>query len=461
MKIISHGAAGVVTGSCHQIITDCSNFLIDCGMFQGDKELTRLNYRNFDFHPEEIDFLIVTHGHIDHIGLIPKLVKAGFRGPVYTTPATADLIPVMLMDAAFIQEKDTEHENRRRLRQGKEPREPLYTRQDVESAVKSIKPMPYEEKHTISDELSFRLRDAGHVIGSAIVELFLTLGNKETKLVFSGDLGQRNVPIIEDPTFIMKADYVYMESTYGNRLHKRPKPRREELLDAVRDTYARGGKLLIPSFALERTQELLYLLSDLKTKEPDFPNLKVYLDSPLAIKITEVFRNHPDIYDEEARSRKDKPFDFPGLIISETPQDSMRINHSKEPCIVIAGSGMCTAGRIRHHFKHSLWDERTTVLFVGYQAPGTLGRIILDGAKTVRMMGMEIAVNAEIRRIGSFSAHGDRDDLINWLEAFEEKPKKVFLIHGEESEMKKFALRLREQGFAVEIPRRGEVSLEL
>ena len=457
MKITSHGAARVVTGSCHQVQLADSSFLIDCGMFQGGKDLNRLNYQPFAFNPRDIDFLIVTHGHIDHVGLIPKLVKQGFRGSIYTTPATADLLPVMLMDAAFIQEKDTQHENRRRMRQGKDPREPLYRMDDSKKASKLVVPLAYNDSLKISEEVTVRFRNAGHVIGSAIVELFLTESADagETKVVFSGDLGQWDTPIIEDLDFIWNADYVFMESTYGNRLHDKPKPRREELLDAVKDTYARGGKLLIPSFALERTQELLYLLSDLKSNEPDFPSVNVYLDSPLAIKITEVFRNHPDIYDEDARARKDKPFDFPGLICTETASESMKINASKDPCIVIAGSGMCTAGRIRHHLKHGLWDDRNTILFVGYQAPGTLGRVILDGADMVRMMGLEMAVKAEVRRIGSFSAHADRDDLIAWLEAFREKPKKVFLIHGEGKVIEEFAEVLQDRGFRTGIPRRG------
>lgn len=461
MKITPHGAARVVTGSCHQVQIGDSNFLIDCGMFQGSKELNRLNYQSFPFNPRNIDFVIITHAHIDHCGLIPKLVKKGFRGNIYSSPATADLLPVMLADAAFIQEKDTEHENRRRQRQGKEIREPLFRMEDAEQAEKQVVPLPYGESLKINDEVTFRFRDAGHVIGSAIVELFLSevleSGIKEeTKVVFSGDLGQWDAPIIEDPSYIWNADYVFMESTYGDRLHEKRMPRKEQLYDIVMSTYKRGGKLLIPSFALERTQELLYLLSELKTERADFPDINIYLDSPLAIKITKVFRDHPDIYDEDARARTDEPFDFPGLICSETAKESMRINASEDPCIVIAGSGMCTAGRIRHHLKHGLWDSRNTVLFVGYQAPGTLGRVILDGADEVRMMGLTIAVKAEIARIGSFSAHADRDDLIRWLEAFREKPRKVFLVHGEGKTMDGFAQLLKTKGFEAEVPKRGD-----
>ena len=455
MKITSHGAARVVTGSCHQVQLEGTNFLIDCGLFQGGKDLNKLNYEGFPFKPSEIDFVIITHGHIDHCGLLPKLVKKGFHGEIYTTPATADLLPIMLGDSAFIQEKDTEHENRRRLRMGQKPREPLYTTEDADKIPPLLRELPYGESMKINDEVTIRFRDAGHVIGSAIVELFLKEKNHETKVVFSGDLGQWDVPIIEDPSFIWNADYVFMESTYGDRLHGERKPRKELLFEQIMNTYNRGGKLLIPSFALERTQELLYLLSELKTERPDFPDINIYLDSPLAIKITKVFRDHPELYDEEARSRTDKPFDFPGLICTTTAAESMKINASDDPAIVIAGSGMCTAGRIRHHLKHGIWDPKNTVLFVGYQAPGTLGRIILDGASEVRMMGLTLAVKAEIAKISSFSAHADRDDLLRWLKAFREKPQKVFLVHGEGKIIDKFSVFLNEQGFNTGIPTRG------
>jgi len=455
MKITCHGAARVVTGSCHQVQTISENFLIDCGMFQGGKDLNRLNYESFRFNPEDLDFVIVTHGHIDHCGLLPKLVKHGFNGTIYATPATADLLPIMLADAAFIQEKDTEHENRRRLRMGQMPREPLYTTDDADKVTPLIKEISYGETLKISEDLEFRLMDAGHVIGSAIVELFVNEDGKKKKVVFSGDLGQVDAPIIEDPTEIEKADYVFIESTYGNRLHDKHAPRKEQLLEIVKETWAKGGKLLIPSFALERTQELLYILSELKTTEKSFPDIKIFLDSPLAIKITEVFRDHPEIYDKEAKNRTDEPFNFPGLTLSVTAQDSMKINDLDEPAIIIAGSGMCTAGRIRHHLKHGIWDSKNTVLFVGYQAPGTLGRIILDGAKEIRMMGMTLAVNADIRKIGSFSAHADKNGLIRWLNAFSRKPEKVFLIHGEGKVMEEFAADLSEKGFTAEIPKRG------
>ena len=456
MQITSHGAAGFVTGSCHLVEANSSRFLIDCGMYQGNKAMNRLNYEPFGFDPKSIDFVINTHGHIDHCGLLPKLVKHGFSGTIYASPATADLLPIMLEDSAYIQEKDTEHENRRRLRKGQEPRQPLYTSADVEKTVSLIQVIDYNESMQANHGVTFRLRDAGHVIGSSIVEVFVKEdGAQETKTVFSGDLGQWDVPIIEDPTFIWNSDYVFIESTYGDRVHQKVRPRKKELFEHIVRTYERGGKLLIPCFALERTQELLYVLSALKNEEQDFPPVNIYLDSPLAIKITEVFKKHPDTYDEEARARTDQPFDFPGLVCTPSVDESRRVTTMDDPAIVIAGSGMCTAGRIRHHLKHGIWDQRNTVLFVGYQAPGTLGRILLEGAEEIRMMGSEFVVKAEIASIGSFSAHADKDELTNWLTSFKEKPETVFLIHGEQQTLETFSASLNQLGFNTAIPQKG------
>ena len=461
MHVTCHGAAGTVTGSCHLVETSSSRFLIDCGMFQGNKTTTRINYEPFPFDPGTIDFVISTHAHIDHCGLLPKLKKHGFTGPVYASPATADLLPVMLADAAYIQEKDTEHENRRRQRKGQPPREPLYDREDAEQLTRQIEVLNYNTSIEVSDEVTFRFRDAGHVIGSAIVELYVREGEGEIKTVFSGDLGQWDVPIIEDPTYIWNADYVFVESTYGDRSHLRLGSRKEQLYRQIINTYHRGGKLMIPCFALERTQEILYCLSELKNEMADFPPMDVYLDSPLAIKITEIFKKHPDLYDEEARARTDKPFDFPGLICTPSADESRRVNRMKEPAIIIAGSGMCTAGRIRHHLKHGVWDPRNTVLFVGYQAPGTLGRLLLDGVEEIKMMGETFAVKADIARIESFSAHADQKELIGWLSAFKEKPKRVFLIHGEKQTLEAFDYSLKKIGFETEIAVRGSrISLD-
>jgi metallo-beta-lactamase family protein len=456
MTIISYGAAETVTGSCHLIEIESLNFIIDCGLFQGGKNLNKLNYEDFLFNPENLDFVILTHSHIDHCGLLPKLVKCGFSGHIYATEITADLLSIMLQDTAYINEKDTEHENRRRLRQGKEPREPLYKMEDVEKTMPLVKGYNYNKEIKINDNVTFCFRDAGHILGSAIIELFITENNKEKKIVFSGDLGQKSVPIIQDPSLISTADYVYIESTYGDRIREEKEPRKEVLFQYIKKTIERGGKLLIPSFALERTQELLYILSELKKDNHDFPDINIYLDSPLAIKITEVFKKHPEVYDEEAASRKDNPFDFPGFICTPSVSESIALNNLDKPAIIIAGSGMCNGGRIRHHFKHGIWDAKNTVLFIGYQAIGTLGRIILDGTKEIKMMGSTFAVKAEIARINSFSAHADQSGLTNWLKAFTDQPEKVFLVHGEKDAIKNFSIHLDRQGFNTVIPQREE-----
>ena len=456
MQITSHGAAQVVTGSCHRVETEEFNFLIDCGMFQGGKELARRNYTPFDFNPKDLDFMILTHGHIDHCGLIPKLVKQGFSGKIYTSPATADLVPIMLRDAAFIQEKDTEHENKRRTREGLPSRDPLYTMEDAEKVLPLVSPLEYKTPLSLGDSLEFILQDAGHVIGSAIVELLITEKRNLRKIVFSGDLGQNDVPIIEDPTLIEKADYIFIESTYGDRLHDTRFPRDKQLLDIIKKTINRGGKVFIPSFALERTQELLYTLSELQTANGDFPNVPIYLDSPLAIKITEVFKNHSEVYDAQAKARKDHPFSFPNLKCTPETEDSKDISKSDDPSIVIAGSGMCTAGRIRHHIRHGIENPKNTVLFVGYQAPGSLGRVLLDGVKEIRMMGRLFDVKAEIQRIGSFSAHADQNGLTQWLQAFKPKPDKVFLVHGEEKSIENFSKHLTALGFITGVPEQNK-----
>ncbi len=454
MQIISHGAAKIVTGSCHQLSSGEKNILIDCGMFQGNKDIVRLNYSEFDFNPADIDAVIITHGHIDHCGLLPRLVKKGFKGTIFTSNATADLIPVMLADSAFIQERETEDENRRRMRKGQEPREPLYTREDAEKVTPLIRPFPYKQQFTAAREFECIFRDAGHVIGSAIVEIKVKSSGK--KIVFSGDLGQFNVPIIEDPTFIDDADYVFIESTYGDTVREKLIPRDDELFEYIKETIGRGGKLLIPSFALERTQELIYSISRLKQEKKDFPKVPVYLDSPLAIKITEVFKKHPEIYDTEAKNRHDDPFDFPGFIMTPETEQSKSITKSNSPCIVIAGSGMCNAGRIRHHIRHGIEDKQNRLLFVGYQAPGTLGRILLDGEKNIKMMGRQFTVRADIARISSFSAHADQSELVRWLDGFKTRPEKVFLVHGEEDTISVFQKFLAGKGYNTDVPVKGK-----
>ncbi len=449
MRVTSYGAARRVTGSCHLAEGKNNTFLIDCGMYQGSKSEVRKNYEPFQFDPTTIDFMIVTHAHIDHCGLVPKLVSQGFHGAIYCSSPTASLLPIMLMDSAHIQEQDTMHENTRRQRKGLPPRDPLYTQEDVEKVLPLITPIPYKAVQDLGED-SFLLHDAGHIIGSSIVEY----KEGEYTTIFSGDIGQWDAPIVEDPTLLQTGDYVYIESTYGNSLHESPTPRTEALGKVIQETYDAGGKLYIPCFALERTQEILFSINKL-IQQGKFPDQKVYLDSPLAIKATQVFRDHTEVHDEETRMYE-KPFDFPQLVCSMTVEDSISLNKLKEPAVIIAGSGMCNAGRIRHHLKHGLWDPKNTLLFVGYQAHGTLGRIILDGHKMVKMMGIEVAVRCRVDRLESFSAHGDRDDLIHWLEGFNPKPKKVVLIHGDSDTLEEFRHTLERKGFFVTIAEDSE-----
>ena len=451
MKLHFLGAAKIVTGSCYLLEVGGKKILVDCGMFQGVKEITRLNYRNFRFKPSEISYILLTHAHIDHSGLLPKLVKEGFRGKIISTSATKDLCNIMLVDSAYIHEKDTEHENKRRAREDLAPRKPLYTQKDAQETMHFFKTVEYNKFFKIDDLIEVCFRDAGHIVGSSIIEVYA----ERKKIVFSGDLGQRDTPIVRDPTPIHDADYVLVESTYGDRIHEDVSKRNERFLDFIKKTYNKGGRLLIPSFAVERTQELLYALKGF-VKFGEMPHENVYLDSPLAIKATEIFKKHHEVFDVEAR-KKNHPFSFPGLIYSEKTEDSIRLNDLNEPCIIIAGSGMCNGGRIRHHLRHGISNEKNTVLFVGYQAEGTLGRVILEGAERIRMMGMELDVKAEIDKINGFSAHADSKDLVWWINGFRKKPKKVFIVHGEERSSLALKKNIKKLGFKAYIPYLGQV----
>jgi len=452
MKLTFCGAAQMVTGSCYLLEVEGQKSLVDCGMFQGPKDIMRLNFEPFPFDPKKISRVFLTHAHIDHSGLLPKLVSAGFKGEIIATPATIDLCKVMLLDSAEIHVRTTEEENRRRQRHGQKPRKPLYDLEQAKACFPLFKAVDYDKVYEYG-VVKVRYQDAGHIIGSAIIELFAG----EKKIVFSGDLGEWDSPIVKDPTLIEEADYLLIESTYGDRLHEDVVGREEKLLKYAKETHEAGGKLMIPSFAVERTQELLYTIRKL-VGLGKFPKEPVYLDSPLAIKATEVFKNHPECYDMDARKSKD-PFDFPGLEYTPKVKDSMRLNESSKPFVVIAGNGMATAGRIRHHFKHGLWNPKNTVLFVGYQAEGTLGRLLLEGAKTVRMMGMELIVKAGVKKIDGFSAHSDYRGLLRWAKGFIDRPE-TFVVHGESKSSESLKKKLEKEGFRCHIPSRGE-SVEL
>lgn len=446
MKLTFCGAAGTVTGSCHLLEIEDLKILLDCGMFQGGSEADEMNYEQFSFNPSDIDILILSHAHIDHSGRIPQLVKRGFKGKIITSAPTLELCKIMLPDSAFIQESEAEWRNRKRQRAGKNTVEPLYTVKDAEASLELFSPVEYNKLINISPTVTIRIKDAGHILGSAMVEMWIREKGEEFKLVYSGDLGNKDVPIMNDPTVIENADYVIMESTYGDRTHKDTQNKTLALLDIITDTIERGGNVVIPSFAVERTQEILYVLNMLKeSKSSKIKNVPVYVDSPLAINATRIFQSFLPYMDAETQSfikEGDNPFDFPNLIFTQTAEESKAINSMEGSSIIISASGMCEAGRIKHHLKHNLWREESSVVFVGYQAKNTLGRRIRDGEKTVKIFGEEIGVRCKIFSIDGFSGHADQDGLLDWIGAFGKKPAKVFLVHGEETALSELSRRI-------------------
>ncbi|MBI2472923.1 MAG: MBL fold metallo-hydrolase [Planctomycetes bacterium] len=447
MKITCIGAARTVTGSCYHIQTKDANILVDCGAFQGTKDTEKRNEEPFPFHASKIQYLVLTHAHIDHSGLIPKLAKDGFKGKILATSATMDLCGVMLLDSAHIHERDAEWENKRRLRAGKPPIKPLYTIQEAADSLAYFQGIVYNKIIDLGNGIRVRFQDAGHILGSAIVELWVKNDTCEKKLIFSGDLGQKNLPLIKDSTPIDEGDFVFIESTYGNRKHKGMTETIDELAQAVSESLKSGGNVIIPAFAVGRTQDILYILNKL-SREGKLNHLRVFVDSPMAMQATRITLKHPECLDKETLELM-QTGQFPGsslaLKFTESVEDSMAINRIKSSAIIIAASGMCEAGRIRHHLKHNLWRSECSVIFVGYQAAGTLGRRIIEGAKEVRILGEEIAVNARIYTIGGLSAHADRNELLDWLGKFKKKPQRVFVMHGEEETALGFAETIREQ----------------
>ena len=427
------GAAGEVTGSCYLVETPFVRFLVDCGMFQGGRQADAKNRMEFSFKPDEIDFLVLTHGHIDHSGLIPKLCKDGFRGPIYTTDATAELLSIMLRDSAHIHESSAERENRKRKNRNNQIN-PLYTLSDAKKSLDQIVPQNYDVEFSPHEGVRICMQEAGHILGSAILEIWITLQGQTQKIVFSGDLGQPGRPILRDPKYIQNTDYLVVESTYGDRLHKELGPSLDELVEAIDNTIVTGkGNIIVPAFAVGRTQELIYYLYSL-TKKKTVQNLIVFLDSPMAQSVTKLTRRHIELFDKEGKELADW-YDNHGnqmtLKFTESVQESMAINTIRSGAIIISASGMCNAGRILHHLRHGLGNRDNTVLITGYQAYGTLGRRLVDGAKSVRIFGDEIPVRARIITIGGFSAHADQKAILDWLGGFESSPKQVFITHGE------------------------------
>lgn len=452
MKIHFCGAASGVTGSCHLITTKNHKILLDCGQFQGGKAQEALNYELFPFNPSEIDYVILSHAHIDHCGRIPLLVQRGFKGVIYCTDATADLVDVMLKDSGYIHEKEAEWKNRKAERAGKPLVKPLYTYNDAVESLKYIKPVLYDQLIELNEDMKVVFNDAGHILGSSIVELWVSEDDNVSKLVFSGDLGVKGRPILRDPVIIKKADYVIMETTYGNRLHEQNTKSIEDLMNIVVKTIKRGGTVVIPSFAVGRTQELIYEFNRFYEEREEYrkilENLMVYVDSPMATTATEVFRKNAQVFDEETKKyilNGNNPLDFKNLKFTRTTEESQYLNMDQHPKVIISASGMCEAGRIRHHLKHNLWNPKSSIVFVGYQAEGTLGRMLVEGADSVMLFGEEIHVNAEIYNLEGFSGHADRDGLLSWLSGFREKPSEIFLVHGEAESKLEFAKIIKQE----------------
>jgi len=460
MKLTFFGAAHAVTGSCHCLEVNGKKILIDCGLQQGRDEH---DGNALDFAPNYIDYVLVTHAHIDHSGRLPLLVKQGFQGRIFTTRLTAQLLSIMLRDSAHIQEGDAQWKNQKGKRAGIEAVEPLYTVADAEAALKMLTRVGYGETFDLCEGVKVRFTDAGHLLGSSIVEIWATEAGVTKKIVFSGDLGNVDQPIIRDPSFVTEADYLVMESTYGDRNHEAPESYTEALAELIDSVFSKGGNIVIPSFAVGRTQELLYFLREIKMKglvrtRPDFT---VCVDSPLAAEATRIYSGDLHGYlDEEAIAVLQSGvnlFTFPGLILSQTVEESRALNDDPTPKIIISASGMCDAGRIRHHLKHNLWRPECAVVFVGYQGEGTLGRRLLEGAKTVKLFGEEIAVRARIVNFKGLSSHADRDHLLAWAEHFAPAPRQVFVVHGDGDVSERFAEALTQRGIPAHAPLYEEV----
>lgn len=456
MKLTFLGACRQVTGSAILLETKHERILIDGGLYQERPYLER-NWLPFPVEPSSLDAIILTHVHLDHCGLLPKIVKEGFKGPIYTTPITADLLPIVLLDAAHLQEEDAAYKRKRHQREGRQgpyPEIPLYTREEARQIFPLIKKVGYHQEVRLSQSLSFTFHDAGHILGSAMIEIRVGRGLQERRIIITGDIGQKNKPLVNDPACFEEADFVIMEATYGNRNHEDPEDIPTLLARIINETVTAGGNIVIPTFAVERAQEVLFYLSQL-TRQEKIPPLLCFLDSPMALEVTQVFEKHRESFDEETlalyQSHQD-PFHFPGLKMVRSINESKAINQIRGSCLIMAGSGMCTGGRIKHHLVHNISRPESTILFVGYQAKGTLGRQILDGQPEVRILGQFYQVKARIEQIQSFSAHADRTFLQSWVENFKTPPQKIFLIHGEEEALADFASLINPHFPSVLIP---------
>ncbi|MDD5454098.1 MAG: MBL fold metallo-hydrolase [Candidatus Ratteibacteria bacterium] len=447
MKVKFLGAVGNVTGSRFLLENSHSKILIDSGLYQ-ERDLRIRDWEKLPVDVSSVDSVLLTHAHLDHCGYLPKLVKDGFSGKIFCTPPTAEIAKIALLDAAKLQEEDAQRKKKRHEREGRKgpyPEVPLYTSEDAEKVFPLFEMIEYNKKTRVSSDIEVTYHDAGHVLGSAMIEATFNQNRIQRAAIFSGDIGRCNKPILRDPTFFQHANYVFMESTYGNKLHEEKEPATEKLRRIIIETQKKGGNVVIPTFAIERAQELLFYLSAF-LRENKIPPITVFVDSPMAINVTEVFKNYPEYFDDETQKliRQGKsPFDFPLLKTTRTNSESKAINYIKEPCIIMAGSGMCVGGRIKHHLVQNITRPESTILFVGYQAKGTLGREILERPEEVRILGSTYPVKARIEKINGFSAHADRDELLKWVGSFKEKPEKIFLVHGEEEVANDFAAVLK------------------
>ncbi len=460
-RLTFFGAAQEVTGSCYLLESpSIGRVLMECGMHQGGDAVDRIQKESFSFDPHEIDAVILSHAHLDHCGLLPKLVHEGFGGPIYCTSATADLLEIMLNDSVGLYERDLERENRRRERSGRKLLKAEYSKADVQKTLKQCVGMPYKKQQSVGDSLSVQFFDAGHILGSSIVEVTIKEKNETKKLVFSGDLGKKNSVLMNDPTFLNEANFVMMESTYGDRNHRTLDDTMEQLEKILNETWEKGGNVMIPAFAVGRTQEIIFHLGCLY-HQGKLDNWQVFLDSPMAIRVTKVYDRWLHVMDDEdikclnENDRQSLEKFLPTLNLTVTPEESMAINRISRGAIIIAGSGMCTGGRIRYHFKERIWNESNTVIFVGFQAAGTMGRLLVDGLKRLKIFNEEFIVKANIETLGGFSAHAGQTELVEWLCQFKTDPR-VFLIHGEPKALEALSWKLwSDHGVKVDIPAQG------
>ncbi|MFC1950787.1 MBL fold metallo-hydrolase RNA specificity domain-containing protein [Chloroflexota bacterium] len=465
-KLSFLGATRGVTGSCTLVESNGTRVLVDCGVYQ-ERKLKYRNWEPFAVPPDSIDAVLLTHAHLDHCGLIPKLVKDGFSGKIYCTDATAELAQIIMEDSGHIQEEDAKYKLKRHQREGRKgpfPEIALYTVEDAKAVIPLFEAVEYNEVISIGDGITTEFHDAGHVLGSSMIEITTKIDGEQRNILFTGDVGRKNRPILNDPSTFRNMDYIICESTYGDRTHPTTPNIEDSMAQIINDTWKAGGNIAVPSFALERTQEMLYYMYKL-LKEKRIPHVMVFLDSPMAIKITEVFKHHEEFFDDEMTELVQNnitPFHFPGLKMTSSTDESKGINLIKGTIMIIAGSGMCTGGRIKHHLAANITRKESTILFIGYQAIDTLGRRIIQGAKDVRLMGKQYKVKANIAQIFGFSAHADRDELLNWLNELKSAPKKVFIIHGEEESALAFSKYITDKtGWDVMVPEyRDEVVLD-